>query len=86
MKPQKQQSDVRGVQIKCVNFIGCPMCYGCRNYNSADPDCAECTVNRKKNICNTNTHRSDLISKMVLRNRIVVDNIEFKSKQGGNTK
>lgn len=80
MQKQKQASDVRGAQIKCVNFVSCPMCYGCRSYRSTDPDCKECESNRKLNICNTNTHRSDLISKMVLRNRFKVQDVQFKSR------
>lgn len=77
---QKQPSDVLGFRSSCVNFIQCPICYGCRNYRDEDPDCANCTIHKKRDICDTKKHRADLISKMVLRPRIKIPNIEFKSK------
>ena len=60
---QKQYSSVRGNQIKCINYQGCPLCYGCRAYDSRDPECRECKlVNKQKskiyNICNTKLHES----------------------------
>lgn len=81
--PQKQPSDVRGVQIKCTMFAACPMCYGCRNFRSDSPDCQECLPEKKKNICKTDTHRSDLVNKMMSKNRIKLNGIQFKSNQGG---
>ena len=80
MKKQKQPSDVRGHFTGCVNFVKCPICYGCRAYRSDIPDCQECMKNSKRDICNTNLHKSDVIANMVLKEKIKIDNVEFKSK------
>lgn len=69
----KTINDVRGNQIRCVNFSSCPICYGCRSYNSADILCEECAKNMKKNVCNTRLHRSDLISKLVKKDVIILE-------------
>lgn len=86
VKRPKTIHDVRGKKIKCINFISCPLCYGCRNYNSAYEDCNKClSQDKKKNICNTELHRSDLISQMVSKTTIkfsngnVLENLEFKN-------
>lgn len=74
VKKAKTVHDVRGSKINCLNFIKCPLCYGCRNYNSQDPDCQIClSENKKMNLCNTQLHRSDLISKMITKNNIILN-------------
>ena len=79
----KTPSHVTGVKVQCVNYIKCPLCYGCRNYREIDPDCLRCTTNRKRDICNTNKHKTELIAKMILRPKIRFDEpITFKN--GGN--
>lgn len=80
---QKKPSDVLGFRMRCTSFQACPMCYGCRNYRSDIPECQQCTVRRKRDICDTSRHRDDLIAKMVLRPSMKVDKVEFKSKQEG---
>jgi hypothetical protein len=83
-QPQKQKTpdDVRGFKVKCVNFVKCPMCYGCRNYRSIDLDCAKCMENKKINVCNTNLHKSDLIAKMIMKDKIKLpDDVQFKSNR-----
>lgn len=60
---QKQYSSVRGNQIHCINYQGCPLCYGCRAYDSRDPECLECKIaddkmGKKYNICNKDLHES----------------------------
>lgn len=83
MAKQKTVNDVRGVKMKCVNYSGCPMCYGCRSYNSSDPECKLCVQdNAKKNICNTNLHKSVLINRLITKNVIsFTDNVEFRSNK-----
>lgn len=79
----KTVHDVRGSQIKCVNFQKCPLCYGCRRYSSVDPECAICIENKKTNICKTDLHKADVTAKMILKENIKLDGkIEFKSKRG----
>lgn len=79
---QKQYSSVRGNQIKCINYQGCPLCYGCRAYDSRDPECRECKLADKQkgkfyNICNTKLHESWKINKIITKNRIIIDEFEF---------
>lgn len=79
---QKTPNDVRGVQEKCINYQACPLCYGCRNYRINDPECGKCKTYAKRNICNTDTHRADLIDKMITKNVIMLEgNIKFSSKK-----
>lgn len=74
----KQKSDVRGYQTYCVNFVGCPICYGCRNYVEGNSECEECAKDFKKNICNTKKHTSQILSKMFYRNKIKLnDHLTF---------
>lgn len=78
----KQPNQVRGNRIRCPKFIQCPLCYGCRAYSTADLDCIECSEeNKKKNICNTELHREDLISQFITKNKIEIDEeITFQSE------
>ena len=82
MRPKKPKTvnDVRGAREKCINFQSCPLCYGCRRYSSADPDCQQCLLENKKfNICNKDLHKDDIVAKMITKNNIEINNIEFKS-------
>lgn len=82
---QKQYSSVRGNKARCINYAGCPMCYGCRAYDSRDPECRECKqedIARGKsyNICKTNLHEAWKINKLIGKNQINLDEkIEFKN-------
>lgn len=78
MKKQKTPQDVRGFQIRCVNFVQCPICYGCRNFDFRDMECLICKKDSKMNLCNTKTHKPDLVAKMLTRN--VVDFGKSKDK------
>lgn len=66
----KTKNDARGAREMCINFDQCPMCYGCRNYNTRDIECEECENSRKINICKTDLHRPDLIHKMITRTKV----------------
>lgn len=78
----KQPNQVRGNRIRCPKFIQCPLCYGCRAYSSHDLDCIECEKeNKKKNICNKELHKDDVITKFITKNKISFDEkVIFKSE------
>lgn len=84
----KQYSSVRGNKIRCINYSGCPMCYGCRAYDSRDPECVECKqedliMGKNYNICNKDLHESWKINKLISKNKINIDEkLEFTN--GGN--
>lgn len=77
MNRAKTINDVKGYTEKCINFTKCPLCFGCRNYNHRDPNCFICLTDKKKNICNIELHKSDLISKMITKEHIHFKKIEF---------
>lgn len=81
MGKQKTVADVRGFKIKCKYFVKCPLCYGCRNYNSKYLECEECRrENAKKNLCNKELHKDELISKMIIKDRIkLTEKVDFKN-------
>jgi len=75
----KQPSDVRGARIRCINYIKCPVCYGCRNYNSIDPECSKCMLNKKINICKTDIHKPDVVSRFITKQSInIKEQVVFK--------
>lgn len=78
----KQPNHVRGNRVKCIKFIQCPLCYGCRAYSTHDLDCLNCVEeNKKKNICNKELHKDDIISKFITKNKIEInEQIIFKSE------
>ena len=83
----KQPNQVRGNRIGCINFQICPVCYGCRAYDSRDPECKICKEEgemskRNFNVCNTQIHESWKINNLISKNIIKIKNIEFKN--GGN--
>ena len=83
----KQPNQVRGNKIACINFQMCPVCYGCRAYDSRDPECLICEKEgsiqkRNFNVCNKNIHESWKIDKLINKNIIKIDKVEFKN--GGN--
>lgn len=78
----KQPNHVLGNKISCPNFTQCPICYGCRSYSSSMIECEKCLENKKRDVCNTALHRSDLIEKLVSKNNIIVDkNYQFISAE-----
>lgn len=71
MMKQKSPHDVYGWQHDCPNFQQCPVCYGCRNYDSSVVKCYErCGGNMKKNVCNTQRHKDNLIAKLLTKETI----------------
>lgn len=80
IKEAKQPNHVLGFREKCPKFVQCPICYGCRSYSSHDIDCEKCTINRKRDICNKDLHRDDLIDKLISKNSIEFEeNVTFVS-------
>lgn len=74
----KQPRDVRGNQIKCINYQMCPVCYGCRAYDSRDPECIECknlddVRGKKYHLCNKELHESWKINKLITKNQIKIE-------------
>lgn len=86
MNKIKQPSDVRGSKIKCINYQMCPVCYGCRSYNSRDNECIECKKEddvrgKNYNLCNKELHESWKINKLISKTKIYFnEDITFKSK------
>lgn len=68
----KTHHDVLGWQINCLWYKKCPLCYGCRNYDSKYLRCQKCAENKKKNICNRELHTENILNRMIAREEIVV--------------
>lgn len=84
MKEAKQPNHVLGKKTNCPNFVQCPICYGCRAYSTADLNCGKCTINKKRDICNVELHKADLINKLISKTQINFekeDNISFISAE-----
>ena len=80
MNYAKQPNQVRGNIIQCVSFQMCPLCYGCRNYDSRLEECQECWKDgirpgekRNYNVCNTDLHESWKVNRMICKNTIKID-------------
>lgn len=67
---QKTEQDTYGWQHSCINYEPCPLCYGCRHYDSSWIKCSACEQDRKKNICDIRKHTSKILSKMIRRAKI----------------
>ena len=89
MKLGKQPNQVRENKIQCINYQICPICYGCRAYDSRYEDCVECyqdgidESNRNFNVCNTELHEAWKINRMITKHVIDFskeENVKFKSK------
>ena len=64
---QKNKADVYGYKENCLNFKQCPLCYGCRNYNSSSIKCLiKCGgTNKKFNTCRIEKHKSELLNNFI---------------------
>ena len=60
---QKRKEDVAGYIKSCPNFNPCPLCYGCRDYDSSYYECINCGKD-KKNICDTIKHTDKALNTM----------------------
>ena len=81
----KQPNQVRGNIIHCPNFVQCPLCYGCRNYDSRLNECRQCYEeghrpgqNRNFNVCNKNLHTEDALNRMKHTYRIELYDCKIK--------
>lgn len=71
MGTQKSPHSVKGWQMNCANYEPCPLCYGCRRFDSKFVKCVnQCGQNERYDTCNGQRHRPALLSRMVLRERI----------------
>lgn len=80
----KQPADVRGNKIGCINYQMCPLCYGCRAYDSRDIECSECQQadaqrGRYFNVCNKELHEEWKVNKIITKNVVEVPFIEFEN-------
>lgn len=74
----KTVHNVRGYQIGCINFQKCPLCFGCRRFNTADPECKICLENKKQNICKVDLHRDEITSRMITKGNLhLPEKLEF---------
>lgn len=92
MKYAKQPNKVRGNQIQCLSYQMCPICYGCRAYDSRLEECQICfkegidNTSRNYNVCNIKIHEAWKINKMVTKHTVEFskdENISFISKKQG---
>lgn len=63
-----------GARLNCPNYDPCPLCYGCRNYDSAVVRCEHCyEKNKKANICKRELHTEEALSMMLkLKNKTYI--------------
>lgn len=79
LKEAKQPNHVLGKKMNCPNFNQCPICYGCRSYTTTFVECEKCIANKKRDVCNTELHKSDLIEKLIRKDEIKFDKAKFIS-------
>lgn len=73
MNKIKTKDSVRGYRINCARFEQCPLCYGCRAFDSSMIQCLKCEEeNAKANICNKIRHTEKALSMMIKRPVIVL--------------
>ena len=72
LKKRKEPNDVYGFRNRCPSYSGCPLCYGCRSYDSANLQCLECAKNKKNNICNKSLHKDNLINQLISKTKIKI--------------
>ena len=67
-----------GARLHCPNFDPCPLCYGCRNYDSAVVRCERCYEdNVFSDMCKRELHTEKALSMMLkLKNRTYISEKE----------
>lgn len=84
LKEPKKPAHVLGNIIRCPRFIQCPLCYGCRAYDSANLECTQCEENRKRDICNKQLHTDEVVSRFITKNVTELEGeVVFKSNNEG---
>ena len=65
----KTKYDTQGYKLNCPDYNPCPLCYGCRNFDSSRIRCQNrCeTTNPKHNICDKKKHTEKGLSLMIKR-------------------
>lgn len=71
MPKTKSKYDTRGWQINCKDYTPCPLCYGCRSYDSKYIKCEGC--DNKTDKCNVELHTEKNIALMIPREVIDLD-------------
>ena len=55
-----------GYKADCPDYNPCPLCYGCRNYDSSYYKCVmTCGGNAKYNTCDTHKHNDKALNLMI---------------------
>jgi len=57
----------------CTAFEECPLCYKCRNFNSAHIACQKCVLNQEGLLCKKDVHTESVLNRMIRRERIDLD-------------
>ena len=74
---QKTVQSVFGYLRNCPSFQACPLCYGCRAYDSKYTACEACRqAGEKYHLCNTAKHKNHLLDKMIQRECITIQTEE----------
>ena len=68
----KDHNSALGAEIACPRFDPCPLCFGCRNYDSGTVACDKCCDHDfKGNVCNTGKHTEHALNLMLrIKNHI----------------
>ena len=72
MPRRKTWHDTTGFITGCPSYNPCPLCYGCRAYSAIYKMCEKCEENFKRDICDREKHREDLLARMISRERIEI--------------
>lgn len=73
-EPPKKPWSAKGARDNCPRFALCPLCYGCRNFDKSVQECLDCEKdNAKQNICKTDRHTSENLSRMIRKETIIVE-------------
>lgn len=61
--------NVAGEKFYCPEYIQCPICYGCRNYNPSLRMCRE-LCKEKKDVCDMDKHQAELLGKFYAKKNV----------------
>lgn len=80
IKETKTKNSSWGAKNDCLNFELCPLCFGCRNAKKDDFACSNCYEDEKYNICNTSLHKPHLVSKMIIQQKVKLEDTDGNNK------
>ena len=62
---RKTPYDTWGYQHSCVRYEPCPLCYGCRAYDSSYKKCEHCEEHKRRDICDKKKHTTKALTLMM---------------------